>query len=213
MPRKNIRPIAGKSFGLLEIKLDQLLSSTMINKVLLSTNDEEIMDFAASLRDPRLEVRTREESLASSSTSTDDLIEYVGSQVEEGHVIWTHVTSPFIGAREYDEILRTYLRELENGYDSLMTVTELQGFIWGEAGPVNYDRSIEKWPRTQTLDPLYEVNSGAFIAPVNVYRKRKDRIGSSPFKYKLSKVQGFDIDWEEDFQIAEALMRAGISGV
>jgi len=185
----------------------------MIDRVILSTNDEEILEFAASLGADRLEVRPRDESLASNSTSTDELIEYAGSQVDEGHLVWTHVTSPFIGAGQYDELLRVYLRELENGYDSLMTVTELHGFIWDDAGPVNYDRSVEKWPRTQTLTPLYEVNSGAFVAPVNVYRERKDRIGTNPFKYKLDKIQGFDIDWEEDFQIAEALMRAGISRI
>ncbi len=213
VPRKNVRPIAGKPFGLLEIKLNQLLSTTLIDRVLLSTNDEEIMDFAASVKDKRLEVRAREESLSASCTSTDDLITYVGSQVEEGHVLWTHVTSPFIGAAQYDEILRTYLRELDNGYDSLMTVSELQGFIWDDNGSVNYDRGVEKWPRTQTLAPLYEVNSGAFIAPASVYRERKDRIGANPFKYKLGKVQGFDIDWEEDFRIAEALLCAGISSI
>lgn len=213
VPRKNIRPIAGKSLGLLEIKLGQLLATTLIDKIILSTNDEEILDFAASLGDRRLDLRTRDESLAANSTSTDQLIEYAGSQVDEGHLVWTHVTSPFIGAVEYDEMLRTYLRELMNGYDSLMTVTELQGFIWDESGPVNYDRSVEKWPRTQTLNPLYEVNSGAFVAPVSVYRDQKDRIGDAPFKYKLDKIQGFDIDWEEDFQIAEALMGAGISRI
>lgn len=185
----------------------------MIDKVLLSTNDEEIMSFAASLGDRRLEVRTRDDSLASSQTSTDDLIDYAASQIEEGHVLWTHVTSPFIGAAEYDEILRTYFRELERGHDSLMSVTELHGFIWDETGPVNYDRRVEKWPRTQTLAPLYEINSGAFVAPVSVYREDKDRIGGNPFKYKLSKIQGFDIDWEEDFQIAEALMCAGVSRI
>ncbi|AKO51593.1 acylneuraminate cytidylyltransferase [Marinobacter psychrophilus] len=213
VPRKNIRPIASKPFGLLEIKLEQLLSTTMIDRIILSTNDEEIMDFAASLGNPRLDVRLRDESLASSITSTDELIEYVSSLIDDGHVIWTHVTSPFLDADVYDELLKTYLRELDNGYDSLMTVTELQGFIWDDAGPVNYDRGVEKWPRTQTLTPLYEVNSGAFVASASVYSERKDRIGGNPFKYKLDKVRGFDIDWEEDFQIAEALMCAGVSRV
>lgn len=213
VPRKNIRPIAGKPFGLLEIKLNQLLSTTTIDQILLSTNDEEIIEFAASIRDERLVVRAREDALSASSTSTDDLIDYVGSQIREGHVLWTHVTSPFVGASEYDEIVQTYFRQLENGYDSLMTVNEIQGFIWDESGSLNYDRSVEKWPRTQTLAPLYEVNSGAFIASTSVYREKKDRIGATPFKYTLGKVQGFDIDWEEDFQIAEALLCAGITSI
>lgn len=213
VPRKNIRPIAGKAFGLLEIKLEQLLSTTMIDKIILSTNDEEIINFAMSIENSRLDVRSRDDSLASSATSTDELIAYAGSLVEEGHVMWTHVTSPFLGAAVYDELLRTYLCELDNGYDSLMTVTKLQGFIWDDTGPVNYDRNVEKWPRTQTLASLYEINSGAFITAASVYSKEKDRIGVNPFKYELNKIQGFDIDWPEDFQIAEALMCNDAPGI
>ena len=45
-----------------------------------------------------------------------------------------------------------------------MTVTKIQKFIWNDVEPLNYDRSLEKWNRTQTIEPLLEVNNGAFIA-------------------------------------------------
>lgn len=213
IPKKNIRPIGSRSFGLLEIKLEQLLDARMIDRIILSTNDEEIIAYASGLKAARLEVRPRDDALAASSTSTDELINYAGSQVEQGHVLWTHVTSPFLSASDYDAMIEKYLEQLEQGYDSLMSVTELRSFIWNDSGPVNYDRSIEKWPRTQTLSPLYEVNSAVFLAPVETYRRRKDRIGEQPYKYILDKVQGFDIDWEEDFLIADAMLSAGISRV
>ena len=213
IPKKNIRPIGGRSFGLLEIKLGQLLDARMIDRIILSTNDEEIIAYASGLQAARLEVRPRDDVLAASSTSTDELINYAGSQVEQGHVLWTHVTSPFLSASDYDAMIEKYLEQLEQGYDSLMSVTELRSFIWNDSGPVNYDRNIEKWPRTQTLAPLYEVNSAVFLAPVEIYQRRKDRIGEQPYKYILDKVQGFDIDWEEDFLIADAMLSAGISRV
>ncbi|TCP20736.1 hypothetical protein [Rhodovulum adriaticum] len=49
MPRKNIRPFGPFAHGLLEIKLGQLLACPEIDRVVLSTNDEEILDFARSL--------------------------------------------------------------------------------------------------------------------------------------------------------------------
>lgn len=213
VPKKNIRPISDWPFGLLQIKLGQLLAARMIDRIILSTNDEEIIAYAESLNNPQLEVRLRDESLAASNTSTDELIEYVGSQVEEGHVLWTHVTSPFLAAPDYDSIIKKYLEQLEKGYDSLMSVTELRGFLWDEAGPINYDRHVEKWPRTQTLKPLYEINSGAFLAPAEIYRTGKDRIGLRPYKYTLDRIQGFDVDWEEDFVIADALLSTGITKI
>ena len=40
----------------------------------------------------------------------------------------------------------------------------LQKFIWNDDEPLNYDRNLQKWPKTQTIDPLWEVNSGVFLA-------------------------------------------------
>ncbi|MFL1466415.1 cytidylyltransferase domain-containing protein [Marinobacter sp. DUT-3] len=213
VPRKNIRPIADKPFGLLQIKLEQLLATKLIDRIILSTNDEEIIEYAEKFETSKLDIRLRDDALASSSTSTDELIEYAGSQIEEGHILWTHVTSPFLTTRLYDAIIEKYLKQLECGYDSLMSVNELRGFIWDESRPVNYDRNVEKWPRTQTLEPLYEINSGVFLAPENVYKVKGDRIGDRPYKYILDKIQGFDIDWEEDFLMADAMLSAGISEI
>ncbi|UZD66646.1 cytidylyltransferase domain-containing protein [Marinobacter sp. AN1] len=210
MPRKNIRPIAGRQFGLLEIKLRQLLACRQIDQVLLSTNDPDIIRYAKTVNDERLVIRERDDALAASSTSTDQLIEYAGGQIPDGDILWTHVTSPFLNAEAYDQMIEEYLRRREEGYDSLMSVTEIRGFLWDKNGPVNYDRGIEKWPRTQTLEPLYEVNSAVFLAPSEVYRSSGDRIGERPFKYVLDKIQGFDIDWEDDFLIAEAMLAAGV---
>ncbi|QCF25017.1 cytidylyltransferase domain-containing protein [Hydrocarboniclastica marina] len=210
VPRKNIRPLAGRAFGLLEVKLEQLLSSEAIDQVILSTNDEEIVSYAEGLNEAALKVHRREDRLASSETSTDSLVSHAASLVPDGHILWTHVTSPFVTARDYDAILQKYEAALQEGFDSLMSVTALHGFLWDEQGPINYDRHCEKWPRTQTLKPVYEVNSAAFVASSEVYRSRQDRIGENPFKYVLERIQGFDIDWQDDFRIAEALLQAGV---
>ncbi|MDX1757949.1 MAG: acylneuraminate cytidylyltransferase family protein, partial [Marinobacter sp.] len=179
----------------------------------LSTNDDEIIQFAQGLADERLQIHHRDDRLASSDTSTDDLVGHAAGLIPEGDILWTHVTSPFVTAVDYDQIIARYRRALEEGYDSLMTVTKLHGFLWDERGAVNYDRKVEKWPRTQTLEPIYEVNSAVFLAPVGVYAEQHDRIGGRPYMYPLERVQGFDIDWPEDFQMAEALLTAGVATV
>ena len=87
-----------------------------------------------------------------------------------------------------------------------MTTTFFNGFLWNDKGPLNYDRKIEKWPRTQTLAPLHEVNSAVFLASANVYSRHLDRIGNRPYLYPLDRFIGHDIDWEEDFLMAEQLL-------
>lgn len=211
--KKNIKPFAGHEYGLVEIKLRQLLEANMIDEIVLTTNDSQILKYAESLREPRLHLHHRAEELSSSATSTDQLVAHALKLIPGGHILWTHVTSPFIGAKKYDELIRTYLEQQDNGYDSLMTTTAIHGFLWQDGKPMNYDRVIEKWPRTQTLKAIHEVNSGAFLASTKVYSELNDRIGYHPYLYQMDKITSFDIDWPEDFLIAESLVEKGLVAI
>jgi CMP-N-acetylneuraminic acid synthetase len=201
---KNIKVFSDVIGGLTFIKISQLLKVKQIDKIIISTNDEEVKTIAKSFNDNKIIIDDRPESLASSETLTDDLIKYVPSIIKEGIVLWTHVTSPFVTDEIYTDMIDKYFQTNTN-FDSLMSVTKIQKFIWNENSPVNYDKEKEKWPRTQTIKPMYEINSGAFIASVNTYLKCEDRIGEKPFLYELGDKQAFDIDWQDDFDIAEVL--------
>ena len=202
IPDKNIKPFAGAKNGLLEIKLEQLLASR-IDNILLSSNDERVLVYASSLQESRIEIVERPDVLSSSETSTDQLIEYVPSIIEEGDVLWTHVTSPFINAKDYNQFIDEYSLAKKDGYDSLMSVKKLQTFLWDGVKEVNYDRSIEKWPRTQNIKPLFEVDSGVFISSIENYIKLNDRIGLKPKLCIQEGLKTFDIDWPEDFELAQ----------
>jgi CMP-N-acetylneuraminic acid synthetase len=204
VPRKNTKTFAGIDGGLCKIKLEQLLTCDLVETIFISTDDPEVIKISNSFNSKKIKIILRPDELASSSTSTDDLIRYVPDIMPDGHVLWTHVTSPFIGPSIYDQIIEKYLKNLIH-HDSLMTVTKLQKFIWNDGEPVNYDRRVEKWPRTQTIDPLWEVNSGAFIATKAIYKDSMDRIGSTPYLFQLSLETAFDIDWLPDFETAEAM--------
>ena len=95
VPEKNTRSFAGLDGGLLKIKLDQILRINLVDKIILSTNDTKAIDIAQNISD-RIVVDIRSEELSLSSTSTDDLIKYIPSIITEGHVLWTHTTSPFL---------------------------------------------------------------------------------------------------------------------
>ena len=206
IPNKNTRDFAGIHGGLLRIKLEQLLKVGEVDKIILSSNDDEVFEVARQLKNSKVEMLTRDESLCSSATSTDELIRYVGQIIREGTVLWTHVTSPFLGADTYSRMLKTYHENLGQ-YDSLMAVNELRTFIWDGQGPVNYDKNVEKWPRTQTLNTWYEVNSAAFIADTSVYKTLNDRVGNKVFMFPTSQLESIDIDWPDDFAFAEKLYK------
>jgi N-acylneuraminate cytidylyltransferase len=62
-----------------------------------------------------------------------------------------------------------------------------------------------KWPRTQDLEPLFEINHAVFLTSKKTYQIKKNRLGETPKLFIMDKISSFDIDWEEDFLIAETL--------
>lgn len=207
VPDKNTKHFAGIKGGLLKLKLKQLLDVHLIDKIILSTNDPNVIDIAVGL-DKRIILDIRPEELANSNTRTDDLINYVPEIIKEGHVLWTHVTSPFLDTNIYNEAIEHYLQSIYLGVnDSLMSVNKIQTFLWDKNGSVNYNRNEEKWPRTQTLPEWYEINSGIFISSIDNYKKYNDRVGIKPILFQIQGFASFDIDWPEDFKFAETIYK------
>ena len=205
VPDKNIRNFAGIEGGLLRIKLDQLCKVNSIDSIILSSNDARVLDFAAKYSDSRLVLDERPDELGRSTTTTDELIQYVPKIIREGDILWTHVTSPFFNDLDYEQVIKCYYEKIKTGYDSLMTVFKVQGFIWNKNGPLNYNREPLNWPMTQNLEPLYEVDSAVFLSNLESYINYNDRIGQRPFLFEQDKNKSIDIDWPEDFTFAEKL--------
>ncbi|NEP50561.1 MAG: acylneuraminate cytidylyltransferase family protein [Moorea sp. SIO3C2] len=207
--RKNTRPFAGIEGGLTKIKIEQLLNCPEIDSIVVSTDDlkvAEICNTVAKDYSKSVIICERPAHLATSETSTDDLIKYVPEIITEGVVLWTHVTSPFVDSSIYSNSIKTYCEQIAlDTCDSLMSVTKVQKFLWDCNGPINHEPIHEKWPRTQTLPVIYEVNSAIFLAPIELYIQGQDRIGKRVNLFELTTSQSIDIDWEEDFRLAEKI--------
>jgi len=205
---KNTRQFAGVEGGLLKIKLDQLIRCQLIETIVLSTDDKKAIDVSKAYGS-RIRIDNRPPGLATSETSTDDLIRYVATVITEPHILWTHVTSPFTGGELYTKAVNEYFRVIKAGeYDSLMSVTPLRVHVWDKQGsPVNYSREGLRWPRSQQVEPLYEVNSAIFISSRENYLRYEDRIGARPFLFEMERTDSLDIDYEDDFMLAESIFR------
>lgn len=205
---KNTRDFAGIEGGILKLKLQELLRVKSVNKIVVSTNDPETIAVAQSFNNDRIVIIERPDELCLSSTVIEDFINYIPSIISEDHIYWVHATAPFVTAQDYEEALTKYWEVISTPeYDSLISVTKVQQFIWNAETKqcVNHDRSVVKWPRTQDLKPLYEINHAFYINSRQNYIGLSDRIGNTPYLYELNRVKSFDIDWEEDFKIAEVL--------
>lgn len=205
---KNTRPFAGIKGGLLELKLRQLLETHCCCEIVLSTDDARSIEIAESLnQDNRIRIVRRPDHLCLSTTLVQDLIDYVPTIIHTGHVFWLHSTAPFVQPSDYDSAADAYFKSILEGYDSLMTVNRYQKFLWSEDknDVINFDRSKILWPNTQDLSPLWEINHAFYISSRQNYLTLRDRIGRKPSLWDMGAEKSMDIDWEDDFHLAETL--------
>jgi CMP-N-acetylneuraminic acid synthetase len=204
---KNTRKFSRFEGGVFELKLLQLRESKKIQEIIISTNDPECIQIAekARLIDNRIKIIERPNHLCLDETNLEDLIEYVSTLTELDHILWGHATTPMVDSQVYDEAISCYFKEIKNGYDSLVGVSKIQNFILNNSGEIINNTSDQKWPRTQDLEPIFEINHAVFLTSKKIYRSDKNRLGSFPKLFVIDKIISCDIDWEEDFLMAESL--------
>lgn len=211
---KNTRPFANFECGLIELKLKQLSAQGRIDKIIVSSNDPIVLDYAKDFSrdtDSRVVPVERPDHLGHSSTPMSEFIRYMATLESEGVMLMAHVTHPFLTSEVLGDFIGTYEEATAHGHDSLVTVTRLHKFIWNESGPVNYDNTVEKWPRSQDIAPLFEINHAGYLIPFQVMREVDDRIGRKPFLYSIPESVSMDIDWEDQFTLLDDIAMAKIS--
>jgi N-acylneuraminate cytidylyltransferase len=166
------------------------------------------LEIAKSFNDPRLVIVNRPSELCQSTTTVEDLTAYIRTLVDDEHIFWVHATAPFVTHEVLIKAWEEYCDKvvINKANDSLMSVTKVQQFIWSkeERKVINNTCSYSRWPQTQDLTPLYEINHAFYInSKVNYF----DRIGENPLCFELNKVESVDIDWPEDFTFAEELWK------
>lgn len=136
------------------------------------------------------------------------LEEFVARRDEPVAVV--HVTSPFLRV----ETVERAWEEVEAGkFDSAASVTEVRDFCYrrggrGELVPLNHDgRHI---PGTQDLEPVVHLNHAFYVLSHDSLSRWGHRVGDRPLLVPLRHPESIDIDWEEDFRLAEAVLASGV---
>ena len=195
---KNIRPFHGRP--LYYHVLISLLACPYIDSVYIDTDSSFIVEDAP--RNFDVHIIERPEHLRSDFTPMNDIILYDVTQVEADYYLQTHSTNPLLRPQTITAAIEALLASSE--HDSLFSVTRLQRRLWDADGrAVNHDP--DQLLRTQDLPPVYEENSCLYIFSKPILEARRNRIGERPLMFEIDRIEAWDIDDEQDFQIAELL--------
>jgi len=204
---KNFRDLAGKP--LYRWILDTLLSIDEIDLVVINTDGRKILEDSGLHYDSRIRVRDRKQELLGDLTSMNLILQDDIEAESAGIYLMTHTTNPLLGAGTIRKALDRLLAD-KVGHDSLFTVNRFQTRFYREdLTPVNHDP--DNLIRTQDLEPWFEENSCLYIFSRESFRKTRARIGEKPIMLEMSRIESIDIDEQEDWEMAEALVKCRIN--
>ena len=198
---KNMRHLGG--IPLYHHIMNRLVDCEMIDRIIVNTDSNDIKQNLKKYF-PLVHIHERPEWLYGDDIPVNAIISYDLQYAPGEFFLQTHSTSPLVQSNTIDTAIRSFLGSDE--YDSLFSVTRHQVRYFNSQGkPINH--SPTELLRTQDLDPVYEENSAFYIFSRNSFQRASHRIGQTPIMFSISALEGLDIDDEQDFSIAEALVK------
>jgi len=187
IPRKNIKPIAGKP--LIAWSIQAAKSSRLLDDFVVSTDDARI---AAIAKKYGAKVINRPRRLATDTATTVSVLQHVLSEMKADNIILLQPTSP---VRDPGLIDRCIRRFKASKADNLGT-----GFICKFMEYGSYTK------RRQELKGFFYDDGNVYVVRSNLIRRGKMH-GRRVERMEISREQNFEIDDEFDFWINEQILR------
>ena len=199
---KNIKPFNDTS--LLENKIKILKNVNNLDEIVVTTDCDKMFSLAEQLG---VKAITRPEYYTSNDCPGSENLEFIATQIETDYILYTPVTSPLVKSETYEDIINTF-RNLDDKYDSVVSMNYLKDFLWENDKPLNYDPL--NCPRSQDMESIFRLNFGACLLPRETMIKNKYVVGDNPYWYELTETEGVDVDVPFDFNIAELIYEKNI---
>ena len=209
VPRKNLRPLAGKP--LIEYTFDESKKSKYLDRIIMSTEDSEI---ASLSKKSGIEVPfMRPVSLCRPETPHHPVVahaleEMVSRGYEPDGIVLLQPTSPFRTVEHIDGTIETFMA---GDCDSVISVRAVEDHpYWmfrirrGELVP--YIKTRKKYNRRQDLPVIYRRNGAVYVMTPEVVRSGR-LLGDRVRPYIMDWLSSFEIDTEDDMDYAEVIMR------
>ncbi len=201
VPGKNLKDMNGKPlfFHILE----SLSKAKHIRDIFIDTASKTIADMAK--KNFNVKIIDRSTKLLNDNVTANQLIEYDIPLIGNEYFFFTHATNPLLTSETIDKSIEKYFH-VNDEYDSLFSVNKIKKRAYDKDGsPINHGMEI-KLKMTQDLDPIFIETSSFFIFSKTVFNKYLRRIGNKPFLFELNNYESMDIDYPEDFLVAEAII-------
>jgi len=207
LPRKNLLDLNGKP--LIAYSIEAGIQSKYINKVIVSSDDEEILSVSKKFGADTIK---RPSELASDTATSFDAIRHAIENIDNkyNYIILLQPTSPLRSAVEIDEAIELLETKEAN---AIVSVCEMEHSpLWSNILP--QDGSMQGFlrdevltKRSQDLEKYYRINGAIYICKINkLLDEESFFLKENIFAYVMDRESSIDIDEEIDFKITEVLI-------
>jgi len=220
VPKKNIKLLNGKP--LIAYAIDAAKSSKTVNRIIVSTDDDEIKDAAILYG---AEVPFKRPADISEDVPTEDVVLHAVEwlQAKEGYfpdmVVCLEPPVPFRKGQHIDECVEAIWTD--ESIDSAITVTNVRGMRPEWMVRITESKLIEpytdyftkdgeallRFPASQEFEPLYKTTGVVFSCRLEALRKYRSLVGIKCAAIEIDESETFDLDYPEDFERCEIIMK------
>ena len=206
LPRKNILDLCGKP--LISWSIEAALKSKYISKVVVSSDDEEILNISSNFG---ADIIKRPYELANDTATTFDAIKHTINNLEKyDYIVLLQPTSPLRNVKHIDEAIE--LLE-EKQADGIVSVSEMDHSpLWSNTLPKdgnmnNFLRDEVLNKRSQDLEKYYRLNGAVYICKTDKLLENKSFfLKDNIFAYIMDRKSSIDIDEEIDFLFVQRVI-------
>jgi len=212
VPKKNIKPLAGKPLILWTIEAAK--KTEKIDRIILSTDDDEI---ANTCRNQGIEIPfLRPKELAQDDSKAIDNYIYTIEELKKREeniyedFVVLQPTSPLRKAEDIDNAIELFINK---DADSVISFSEASHHpLWAKKIDTNqkitnYFHEDASLKNRQELPIAYMPNGALFIFKYSLLRTKYTYYTDKTFAYIIPSERSVDIDTEFDFKFAEFLLK------
>ena len=174
------------------------LNAGNIDEVYIYCSDDAVAPYVL----PGVKYLKRPAFLDEDNVNANDFIREFVKTVDADIYVNAHTTSPFAHPSTIAELVN---KVVSGDYDSAFCAEAIKTFMWEDGKPINFDP--DHFPRTQDLPLIYGETSIAYVFTKDSFLKNNRRLGLHPYIKEVGKIEAMDIDYPEDFDIANAVYK------
>ena len=195
--------LGGRS--LIDYSVDLLAKANEIDRIFIYSSDKKIMNL---ITDQNICTHIqREVNLDNQNVSIETIIKAFLTKNDADIIILMHPKNPFLSINT----LSMCINAVKTGkYDSACAVSKPKKLAWFQDSPLNYAIGKDT-PALSKVDKLTLELSSLYVFTRKLFEEKYTRIGENPFFAEVSHFEGFEIEKEDDLEIGELIINAGLN--